>query len=144
MWRCTVTSAPSVLVSVHTPPPPRQTYSPPLPLSYTHPPCPAIIGSRAGRVIPQPEGPITCLPPAVSTSVLAATPIHYLPWSIAAHSSRLSEASSFTVWTPSRGGALVLSETRLLLIREKSVCSGSQHFPLTLGFPAGACLRCEQ
>lgn len=61
---------------------------------------PAIICPCAGRVVPQPERLITFLPPAVYTSVLAATPIHYLPWSRAAHSSPLSATPSFTALNP--------------------------------------------
>lgn len=119
--------------------PPRQT----LPPSYMHPPCPAIIGSRAGRVIPQPERPITFLPPAAYTSASAATPTHYLPRSIAAHSSPLSAASSFTVWAPQpwrRAGAQ----------RDTSAINPREDRALRLlmtdfgVFSAGTCLCCEQ
>lgn len=101
----------------------------PCSLSLTHTHLPrlrsAIIGPCAGWVVAQPERLIAFLPPAVYTSVLTATPIHYLPWSGAAHSSPLSATSSFTVWTPSGGAAPVLSKTRLLLIQIKTGSIGS-------------------
>ena len=50
----------------------------------------AISGPHAGQVVPHPERLITFPPPAVDTSALAATAIHYLPWSRAARSSPLS------------------------------------------------------
>lgn len=100
---------------------------PSLSLSHTHLPRlrSAIISPCAGWVVAQPERLIAFLPPAVYTSVLTATPIHYLPWSGAAHSSPLSATSSFTVWTPSGGAAPVLSKTRLLLIQIKTGSIGS-------------------
>lgn len=118
VWHCTfspITSAPSVLVSGI------WAHSPPLPLSYMHPPCPAVIGSRAGRVIPQPERPITFLPPAVYTSALAATPIHYLPRSIAAHSSLLSAASSFSLNPQPWRSAAAQRDTSAINPREDGV-----------------------
>lgn len=72
-------------------------FSPSLPLSFMLCLPPAISGPHAGQVVPHPERLITFLPPAVYTSVLAATPIHYLPWSRAAHSSPLSATASFSV-----------------------------------------------
>lgn len=101
----------------------------PPPLSFTLRLSPAISGPHAGQAVPHPERLITLLPPAVYTSVLAATPIHYLPWSRAAHSSPLSATASFTARTPSRGGARPLSETRWLLIRTRTRRGGSRPNP---------------
>lgn len=78
---------------------------------------PSISGPQAGQAVHHHERLITFLPPAVYTSVLAATPIHYPPWSRAAHISPLSASASFT---PSRGGAWLLSKTRRLLISRRT------------------------
>lgn len=109
---------------------------------------PAISGPHAGQVVPHPERLITFLPPAVYTSVLAATPIHYLPWSKAAHSSPLSATASFSVWTPSRGRAWLLSKTCWLLIRRRTGRRGSRLNPTAgitsfLFFLVGPYLWCE-
>lgn len=80
----------------------------------------AITGPHTGQVVPHPERLITSLPPAVYTSLLAATPIHYLLWSRAAHSSPLSAAASFSAWAPSCGRARLLSKTCWLLIRRRT------------------------
>lgn len=74
---------------------------------------------HTGQVVLHPERLITFLPPAVYTSVLAAKPIHYLPWSRAAHTSPLSATTSFSVWTPSCGRAWLLSKTLFAINQEE-------------------------
>lgn len=74
---------------------------------------------HAGQAAPHPERLITFLPSAVCASVLPAEPIHYHPKSGVAHTSPLSATTSFSVWTPSRGRAWLLSKTSLAINQEE-------------------------
>lgn len=91
----------------------------PSPLVHALSPSPAIGGSHAGQEAPQPERLITFLPPAVHTSVLAATPIHYLPWSRAAHSSPLSATSSFVISLNPQPWRSMAAQQDMLAINQK-------------------------